>query len=197
MKRILRILALILLVLAILALALLLFIGPLLTAPRKTLSTLAKEWQDRGGYFTWSSSLEANARFGELDIFHIAAGNPENPAILFIHGYPTSSFDFYELFDLLAEDYYLVALDTPGYGLSDKPRDGYLYSIEDDARLVDYFVRNIAGLESFSLYTHDKGNSVGLAFLDLYSLQTSYTMTHHFISNGNIYLPLADLTRAQ
>jgi hypothetical protein len=31
-----------------------------------------------------------------------------------IHGYPTSSFDFMELFDLLSMDYYVCAIDTPG-----------------------------------------------------------------------------------
>jgi pimeloyl-ACP methyl ester carboxylesterase len=197
MKRLARSLGIAVLGTVGLALVLLLVVAPLATAPRGELAPLAREWHDRGGYFRWTSTLASNADFEELDIFHIEAGNPDNPAILFIHGYPTSSFDFYDLFELLVEEYYLLALDTPGYGLSDKPRDGYEYSIQDDARLVDYYLRNIAGVESFALYTHDKGNSVGLAFLDLYSRQDQYEMTHHFITNGNIYLPLAKLTRIQ
>ena len=108
---------------------------------------------------SYYATLEENKSFGELDIFTIQKGNPENPAILMIPGYPTSSFDFFELFELLSNDYYVCALDTPGYGLTDKPRDGYVYSIEDDARLVDYYIRDILKLNSLALYTHDKRNN--------------------------------------
>ena len=55
-----------------------------------------------------------------------------------IHGYPTSSFDFGLLMQDLGDAYYICALDTPGYGFSDKPQNAYDYSIFDDAQLVDY-----------------------------------------------------------
>jgi pimeloyl-ACP methyl ester carboxylesterase len=142
-----------------------LVILPILTAPRGELSPLAKDWRARGTYMLWESTLEENAGFGALDVFIIQEGDPGNPAILFIHGYPTSSFDFHELFELLRDDYYLVAIDTPGYGLSAKPRNGFVYDIEDDARLVEHYVRDLLRLDSFALVTHDKGNSVGLALL--------------------------------
>jgi pimeloyl-ACP methyl ester carboxylesterase len=86
-----------------------------------------------------------------LNIFHICQGNPDDPAILMIHGYPTSSFDYARLFAELSEDHYVCALDTPGYGFSDKPMDGYDYSISDDARLVDEYIRQVAGLDEFIL----------------------------------------------
>ena len=160
--------------------------------PKRTF-TSGPAWRNNGKYISWRSTLEKNKSFGKLDIFTIQKGNPKNPAILMIHGYPTSSFDFFELFELLSNDYYVCALDTPGYGLSDKPRDGYVYSIEDDARLVDFYIRDILKLNSLALYTHDKGDSVGLALLKLYTQQDEYKITHHFITNGNIYLPLANL----
>jgi len=169
----------------------------LATRPTQQLSELAQQWQDRGSYIGWTSTLPQNSEFGELDVFTIQSGDPSNPAILMIHGYPTSSFDFHELVDLLDDDYYVVALDTPGYGLSDKPKDGFVYSLFDDALLVEHYVTEVLGLDSFAMLAHDKGNSVGLAFLDLYQAQNSYVITHHFITNGNIYLPLADLTRFQ
>lgn len=197
MNRVLRAILIVLAAIVGFILMLLFVVGPIATRPRAEFSEPAAQWRDRGGYFRWKSTLPENARFGDLEIFHIEEGDPKNPAILFIHGYPTSSFDFRELFELLRDDYYVLAIDTPGYGLSDKPRNGFLYSIEDDARLVDYYVREVAGIESFSLYTHDKGNSVGLAFLGLAAAQDDYEIIHHFITNGNIYLPLADLTREQ
>jgi pimeloyl-ACP methyl ester carboxylesterase len=179
------------------ALIFLFVVAPALTRPERELSPLAKEWRESGSYIRWQSTLKENRSFGMLDIFTIQKGNPENPAILMIHGYPTSSFDFYELFDLLSEEYCVSAIDTPGYGLSDKPLGGYIYSIEDDARLVDQYIREILELESLALYTHDKGASVGLALLGVYAQQDEYEITHQFITNGNIYLPLADLTTGQ
>jgi pimeloyl-ACP methyl ester carboxylesterase len=103
------------------------------------------------------------------------------------------------LFAELSEDYYVCALDTPGYGFSDKPLDGYDYSILDDAQLVDHYIREIVEFDNFVLLTHDKGDSVGLAMLQIYQAYEikPYTINHHFITNGNIYLPLAQLTTGQ
>jgi pimeloyl-ACP methyl ester carboxylesterase len=159
----------------------------------------AYEWCQAGAYFSWESTLPVNADFEALNIFHICQGNPENPAILMIHGYPTMSFDYAPLFDALKNDFYVCALDTPGYGFSDKPLGGYDYSLDDDARLVDEYIREIAGLDEFTLLTHDKGDSVGLALLQIYQTydEKPYRINHHFITNGNIYLPLAQLTTGQ
>jgi pimeloyl-ACP methyl ester carboxylesterase len=159
----------------------------------------ALEWCEAGQYFSWESTLPVNADFEPLKIYHICQGDPENPAILMIHGYPTSSFDYAPLFAELSDDFYVCALDTPGYGFSDKPLGGYDYSIFDDARLVDEYIREVAVLDDFVLLTHDKGDSVGLALLQIYQdyEDTPYTINHHFITNGNIYLPLAQLTTGQ
>ena len=159
----------------------------------------ALEWCQAGEYFSWKSTLPVNEDFDALNIFHICQGGPDNPAILMIHGYPTMSFDYAPLFNELKDDFYLCALDTPGYGFSDKPLDGYDYSIFDDAQLVDHYIREIVALDDFVLLTHDKGDSVGLALLQIYQAYEAkpYTIQHHFITNGNIYLPLAQLTTAQ
>ena len=159
----------------------------------------AAEWCEAGQYFSWESTLPINAEFDALNIFHTCQGNPDDPAFLMIHGYPTSSFDYAPLFAELRDEYYVCALDTPGYGFSDKPLDRYDYSIFDDAQLVDHYIREVAELEDFILLTHDKGDSVGLALLQIYQSyeEKPYQINHHFITNGNIYLPLAQLTRAQ
>jgi len=159
----------------------------------------AHGWCRAGEYFSWESTLPQNADFEALNIFHICQGDPADPAILMIHGYPTSSFDFAALMMDLSQDHYVCALDTPGYGFSDKPQDGFDYSIFDDARLVDDYIRHVAVLDDFTLLTHDKGDSVGLALLAIYQAydEQPYSINHHFITNGNIYLPLAQLTAGQ
>jgi pimeloyl-ACP methyl ester carboxylesterase len=159
----------------------------------------AAAWSAAGRYFFWKSTLRENAAFGPVKIFNIRLGDRRNPAILVIHGYPTSSWDFMALAVELSRDFYVCALDTPGYGFSDKPRNGWRYSIFDDARLVDYFVRASPSLSRFTLVTHDKGDSVGLALLQKYQEYDSkpYAIDHHVITNGSIWLPLARLSVGQ
>jgi pimeloyl-ACP methyl ester carboxylesterase len=159
----------------------------------------AVDWCKAGKYFSWHSTLAKNAPFGKLNIFYTCTGNPHARAILLIHGYPTSSYDFSRLSKQLSRDSYVCSLDTPGYGFSDKPRNGYRYSVFDDARLVDYFVRDVVGMRGFALVTHDKGDSVGLALLQIYQSYAvkPYTINHHILTNGNIFLPLAQLSVLQ
>lgn len=159
----------------------------------------AELWGRGGSYFRWQSSQTENSQFPELNIFYRTFGNSDNPAIVMIHGWPTSSYDFKELIDELEKEYYIAVIDTPGYGFSDKPKGDYRYSIPDDAQLVDYFIREVLGLSRFTLLTHDKGDSVGFAFLTLYQQTDSpaYQIDHHVILNGGIYLPLAELSAAQ
>ena len=159
----------------------------------------AELWGRGGSYFRWQSSLPENSQLPELNIFYRTFGNSDNPAIVMIHGWPTSSYDFKELISELEKEYFIAVIDTPGYGFSDKPKGDYRYSIPDDAQLVDYFIREVLGLSRFTLLTHDKGDSVGFAFLNLYQQTGSspYQIDHHVILNGGIYLPLAALSAAQ
>ncbi len=52
----------------------------------------------------------------------------DGPAVLLLHGFPTSGYDWRGVIDGLKSDYRCVALDFPGYGLSDKPA-AYSYSL--------------------------------------------------------------------
>lgn len=65
--------------------------------------------------------------------------------------------------------------------------------------MVNYYISEIVGIDDFTLLTHDKGDSVGFALLQIYQAyaERPYTISHHVITNGNIYLPLAQLTVGQ
>jgi pimeloyl-ACP methyl ester carboxylesterase len=161
-------------------------------------SPLAEEWYRGGQYFEWTSTTRNN-QGRSVNVFYRTFGNRSNPALLILHGYPTSSYDFRDMIPFLEEDYFVAVLDFPGFGFSDKPQDGYSYMLEDDAKLVDYFVREVVGLSRFHLLTHDRGGSVGFAFLGNYlaSEEKEYEITYHFISNGGLFLPLANLSQGQ
>jgi pimeloyl-ACP methyl ester carboxylesterase len=152
-----------------------------------------------GSYFSWSSALSDNSDFGPLNIFYRSFGTRQNPAIVMVHGFPTSSYDFAELINELKHDYYIVVVDTPGYGFSDKPAAGYKYSLFEDARLLDTLIQKVVKLDRFTLLTHDKGDSVGFALLQLHQSGSAnaYRIDHHVILNGGIYLPLAELSYGQ
>ena len=54
-------------------------------------------------------------------IFYREAGPSTAPAILLLHGFPTSSHMFRNLIPALAGRYHVVAPDLPGFGFSDAP----------------------------------------------------------------------------
>ena len=160
-------------------------------------SPLAEEWYRAGQYFEWASTTPNN-QGRRVNVFYRTFGSRSNPALVIFHGYPNSSFDFQQLIPLLEEDYFVAVLDFPGFGFSDKPQDGYSYMLEDDAKLVDYFVREIVGLSQVHILTHSRGGSVGLAFLGNYlaSEEKEYEITYHFIS-GSGFLPLVNFGPGQ
>ena len=69
-------------------------------------------------------------------------GTSENTLIL-IHGFPTSSFDYFEIIDSLSEDYRVVVFDHIGFGFSDKPTN-YTYSLVDQAEQALALWRHLA-----------------------------------------------------
>ena len=78
-------------------------------------------------------------------IFYREAGPKTAPAILLLHGFPTSSHIFRNLIPALADSYHVVAPDLPGYGRTDKPR--VRYTIAYFARFIRRYLED-RGLRS-------------------------------------------------
>ena len=68
------------------------------------------------------------------EMFVVTAGEEEEEreTIILIHGFPTSSLDYADVIDPLAENYRVVVFDHIGFGFSDKPIN-YTYSLVDQA----------------------------------------------------------------
>ena len=160
-------------------------------------SDLARDWYEAGSYFAWQSTTENNDG-ATVNVHYQTFGDPSNPKLLLVHGYPRSSYDYEDMIPHLEDDFYIATLDFPGFGFSDKPQTDYSYLLEDDARLLDHFVREIVEFDDFAMFTHDRGVSVGLAFLGHYlDEDRPYTINYHFLSNSGMFLPLANLVPGQ
>jgi len=94
-------------------------------------------------------------------VFYREAGSAEAPALLLLHGFPTSSHMFRDLIPLLADRFRLIAPDLPGFGRSDMPaRDKFDYTFDRLAAVIDRFTETV-GLARFALYVFDYGAPTG------------------------------------
>lgn len=86
------------------------------------------------------------------------AGDRGHPALLLIHGFPSSSKSFRNIILPLAGQCFVVAPDLPGFGESEPLEDP---TFEKYAELIERVLAQL-GVGSFFLYLHDYGAAVGL-----------------------------------
>src|SRR4051812_29085498 len=101
---------------------------------RRTMHGRGQEWLDAGGLLGWRPD-DASPDRHDLQIFHAELGDPDAPVVLLVHGFPTSSIDWYDVAPLLTRDRRVCVLDFPGFGFSDKPKGGQ-YTVARDSVLL-------------------------------------------------------------
>jgi pimeloyl-ACP methyl ester carboxylesterase len=85
-------------------------------------------------------TVHKTVKVGDLDIFYREAGPEGAPAVLLLHGFPTSSQMYRNLIPALADKYHVIAPDYPGFGHSLMPsRDRFAYTFDNLAKLIDEF----------------------------------------------------------
>jgi pimeloyl-ACP methyl ester carboxylesterase len=90
-----------------------------------------------------------------VEIFYREAGPDDAPALLLLHGYPTSSHMFRNLIPALSGRYRVIAPDLPGFGSTKvPPRGEYSYTFDRLARSIDAFTKQLR-LERYALYVFD------------------------------------------
>ena len=157
-------------------------------------TTRADDWRSRGGYFSWRP---AAGDASSVEIFHVELGDPDAPVLLLIHGWPTSSIDWFEVATELSTRFRVCALDFPGFGFSDKPQ-GWGYSLTRDEELIEHYLAEVIGAESCVIAGHDRGDSVALLHAARCAEgRSAVALEHLVLSNANIFLPLSNLTEAQ
>lgn len=118
-----------------------------------------------------------------LKIFYREAGNPAAPAVLLLHGFPTSSFMYRNLIPMLADRYHVIAPDLPGFGFTEVPFEaGYKYSFDHLAETIQAFTE-VLGLNSFAMEVFDYGAPVGWRLAAAHPERITAIITQ----NGNAY----------
>jgi len=102
-------------------------------------------------------------RFIDLDggrLHYVDEGRGET--LLLLHGNPSWSFLYRKIIAGLRNDFRCVALDFPGYGMSDPP-SGYAYTPDEHSAVLERFVDRL-GLTDLTMMVQDWGGPIGLGF---------------------------------
>ena len=128
------------------------------------------------------------ARFG-------AEHDVGNPPVMLLHGFPTCSYDWRAVLPALRAERDVVLFDFLGFGLSAKPDRRYGLRLHADTAEA---VAAHLGLTEVDLVAHDMGDSVGGELLARALDGTlGFAVRRTVVSNGSIYLALAQLTEGQ
>lgn len=88
-----------------------------------------------------------------------SAAGPDETLVL-LHGFPESSYSYSGAFPLLADRFRrVVSFDFIGFGFSDKPSEGFAYSLMEQADIALRILRD-AGVTGGHFVAHDMGDTV-------------------------------------
>ena len=140
--------------------------------------------------FACAEEGSARTRYGTetvdgINIFYREAGKQTSakPALVLLHGFPSSSHQYREVLSALGDEFYLIAPDYPGYGNSDFPSvDTYNYTFDNVADTMDKFLTQ-RGIDQYVLMIHDFGAPVGFRI----ALKHPERVKGFVVTNGNAY----------
>ena len=148
------------------------------------LTANVERWRDAGGF-----EEVAGRRL------YVQRREGDGPLLLFLHGFPSSSYDWRELL-ALRPDHAALAFDFLGFGLSDKPAD-HEYTLGWQADAAEELVR-LAGSPPVYVVAHDMGTSVAT---ELFARELrgngALDIRGALLFNGSILLDRASPTTGQ
>ncbi|XP_040199263.1 mesoderm-specific transcript homolog protein [Rana temporaria] len=153
-----------------------------LNIPPPNLSPALFAWRSTGAFFT----------FNEQQIFYReswgAVGSSD--VVILLHGFPTSSYDWYKIWEGLTERFHrVIALDFIGFGFSDKPRF-HRYSIFEQASIVEALITHLGLIDQkINVLSHDYGDTVAQELLYRYNNRKKghLNIDSLCLSNGGIF----------
>lgn len=103
----------------------------------------------------WRNSAKT-FRAGANEISYHDEGS--GPVLVLIHGFPTCSWDWYQVWPELTKSNRCIAMDMLGFGLSDKPAP-HTYSLFEQADLHEELLLTL-GVSDAHILAHDYGDTV-------------------------------------
>ena len=135
--------------------------------------------QDRSIARSTFRTIEADG----VNVFYREAGPADAPAVLLLHGFPSSSHMYRELIPRLATRYRVIAPDLPGFGFTEVPDERkYIYTFDALAKTMAAFVQAL-GLKRYALYVFDYGAPTGFRL----AMAHPESVTAIVSQNGNAY----------
>lgn len=125
-------------------------------------------------------------RYATVDgrrLFYREAGDPNAPALVLLHGFPTSSYMFRHLLPALADRYHVVAPDHLGFGLSDAPSVREFDYTFDALTDLTAGLLGTLGIGRYAMYVQDYGAPIGWRL----ALRDPSAITAIISQNGNGY----------
>ena len=118
-----------------------------------------------------------------VEIFYREAGDPGRRAVVLLHGFPSSSRQYRHVLSGLADEFYIVAPDYPGFGHSQKPTiDEYDYTFDNIALSMSKFLQQ-KNINDYFLMIHDYGSPVGFRIVT----SNPQSAAGFIVMNGNAY----------
>ena len=144
-----------------------------------------QEWQAYGKYISILGH----------ELFVIDEGDSKE-TIVVLHGFPSCSYDYYEVLPFWTKKYRVIIHDHPGFGLSSKTMD-YSYSLIEQAD-VALALWKALGLEKVNLVAHDYGTSVATEIIARYNLNyLPIQLNSVTLGNGSMLIEMAKLLVTQ
>lgn len=118
-----------------------------------------------------------------VEIFYREAGEKGAPVVVLLHGFPSSSHMYRNLIPALANHYYVIAPDLPGFGLSAMPSSSeFEYSFATFSDVIAGLLEQL-GAERYALYVMDYGAPTGFRL----ALAHPDRVAALIVQNGNAY----------
>ena len=145
-----------------------------------------------------ASDWYANGSYIEVlgyKLFVIDKGNLKD-TLLILHGYPTSSYDFYKVLDELSANYRVIIHDHLGFGFSDKPQNGNYSLIQQADRALALWSH--LGIKEATLLAHDYGTSVATEIIARSNASAiDLKIKKLILCNGSIHIEYSKLRTIQ
>ncbi|MCC8404625.1 alpha/beta hydrolase [Paraburkholderia sp. MMS20-SJTN17] len=138
----------------------------------------------------------ATLQIDGLNIFYREAGHSDAPAVVLLHGFPSSSRMYETLIPLLADRYHVLAPDFPGFGHSSAPApQSFAYTFDHLAEVIERWLDALQ-LERYALFMQDYGGPVGFRLAQARPAAISALVVQNAVAHEEGLGPLWDTRKA-